>query len=92
MFIGKGDSSKLEDEERKTLDHLRRMVETGHLVAFDEEETAVLVRALDWYAQWESVFRLGKSLRNTLALVGFFLGVWWAANEKIIAFIQGVGQ
>jgi len=87
MFLGKGDTSKLEDDEQRTLAHIRRMVETGHLVSLNAEQTEVALRAIDWYGQWESVFRLGKSLRNTLLLIGFFLGLWWATNEKIAAWI-----
>ena len=91
MFLGRGDTSKLEEDEQRTLAHLRRMVETGHLVTLNAEQTEVALRAIDWYGQWESVFRLGKSLRNTLMLVGFFLGIWWVSSEKIALFIEMMG-
>lgn len=91
MFLGRGDTSKLEEDEQRTLAHLRRMVETGHIVTLNAEQTEVVLRAIDWYGQWESVFRLGKSLRNTLMLIGFFLGVWWVSSEKIALFIEMMG-
>ena len=91
MFLGHGDTSKLEEDEQRTLAHLRRMVETGHLVTLNAEQTEVALRAIDWYGQWESVFRLGKSLRNTLMLVGFFLGIWWVSSEKIALFVEMMG-
>lgn len=91
MFLGRGDTSKLEEDEQRTLSHLRRMVETGHIVTLNAEQTEVALRAIDWYGQWESVFRLGKSLRNTLMLIGFFLGIWWVSSEKIALFIEMMG-
>ncbi len=91
MFLGRGDTSKLEEDEQRTLAHLRRMVETGHIVTLNAEQTEVALRAIDWYGQWESVFRLGKSLRNTLMLIGFFLGIWWVSSEKIALFIEMMG-
>lgn len=91
MFLGRGDTSKLEEDEQRTLAHLRRMVETGHIVSLNAEQTEVALRAIDWYGQWESVFRLGKSLRNTLMLIGFFLGIWWVSSEKIALFIEMMG-
>lgn len=91
MFVGRGDTSKLEEDEQRTLAHLRRMVETGHIVTLNAEQTEVALRAIDWYGQWESVFRLGKSLRNTLMLIGFFLGIWWVSSEKIALFIETMG-
>lgn len=91
MFLGRGDTSKLEEDEQRTLSHLRRMVETGHIVTLNAEQTEVALRAIDWYGQWESVFRLGKSLRNTLMLIGFFLGLWWMTNEKVALFIERLG-
>ena len=91
MFLGRGDTSKLGEDEQHTLAHLRRMVETGHIVTLNAEQTEVALRAIDWYGQWESVFRLGKSLRNTLMLIGFFLGLWWVSSEKIALFIEMMG-
>ena len=91
MFLGRGDTSKLEEDEQRTLAHLRRMVETGHIVTLNAEQTEVALRAIDWYGQWESVFRLGKSIRNTLMLIGFFLGLWWVSSEKIALFIEMMG-
>ena len=91
MFLGRGDTSKLDEDEQRTLAHIRRMVETGHLVPLSAEQTEVALRAIDWYGQWESVFRLGKSLRNTLILIGFFLGIWWVSSEKIALFIEMMG-
>lgn len=91
MLLGRGDTSKLEDAEKTTLAHLRRMVETGHLVALNAEQSEAALRALELYSQWESVTTLGKSIRNTLLLVGFFLGLWWASHEKIALWIATAG-
>lgn len=91
MFLGRGDTSKLEDDEKATLGHLRRMVETGHIVSLNADQSEVALRAIDWYSTWESAFRLGKSIRNVLILIGFFLGVWWATNDTIAQWIASAG-
>lgn len=80
MLWGKGDSSKLTEEERLTLGQLRRMVETGHIVALNADQTDLLVRALERYSDWESTFRTLKHVRNVLTLLGFFFGAWWLSG------------
>lgn len=90
MIWGKGDSSKLEIEEQKTLAHLRRMVETGHIQDLSIEQGDTLLRALDWYADWEGTFRTLRNVRNVLGLIGFFLVSWWASGGSPLGFISGL--
>lgn len=92
MFWGKGDSSKLQEGEVKTLADLRRMVETGHIVALTPEQSEMAIRALDWYEMWESTFKLIGSIRNTALLLGFLLTIWMATEGTILDFIKGLGK
>lgn len=91
MFWGKGDTSKLEAEELDTLSHLRRMEETGHIVALSPTQAAVALRALEFYTRFESAFRAMAMLRNTAGLVGFFLVAWWATEGWLFERIFGSG-
>lgn len=88
MLFGRGDTSKLTPEERATLEQLRRMQETGHIVILEAEKTAVLLRMVDSYSRWESVFELGRSIRNTALLIAGLLAVWWATEGAITDFIR----
>lgn len=90
MIWGKGDSSKLADEEKKTLGHLRRMVETGHIRELSTDQADTMLRALDWYSDWEGTFRTLKHVRNVLVLVGFFLTAVWASGGDPIKAIIGL--
>ncbi len=87
MFWGKGDTSKLEDREAQTLSDLRRMVETGHIVALTPEQSQLALRALDWYEMWESTFKLLGSIRNTAILLGFLIGLWWTTEGRVLDII-----
>jgi hypothetical protein len=88
MLWGKGDSSKLQDREVATLSDLRRMVETGHIVALTPDQSELALRALDFYGSFESSLRLMKSLRNGLVLAGFFITLWWATEGQIIDYLR----
>lgn len=90
MFLGKGDSSQLDEEEQKTLANLRRMIETGHIVALSPDQTKLALEMVDWFSQWRSVLRLGASMRNVGLLLAGLLSLWWAGKEQIIEFIRGV--
>lgn len=90
MFSGRGDSSKLNEEEKQTLDHLRRLGETGHIVHMNPDKTEVAIRAVDFYGRWEAVFALGRSIRNTGLLIGGLLALWWASQEGFTQFIRRV--
>jgi hypothetical protein len=90
MFLGRGDSSRLSEEEKKTLDHLRRLGETGHIVHLMAEKTEVAVRAIDFFGRWEAVFALGRSVRNTGLLIGGLLALWGASQEGFIEFVRRV--
>lgn len=88
MFWGKGDSSKLDDETQTTLAHLRRMEETGHIVALTHEQTQIALRAVSFYSQWESVLKLFTSFKNVALLVGALLGIYWVTEGWIIEVIR----
>lgn len=92
MLWGKGDSSKLDDEAQRTLGHLRRMVETGHLRELSYGQTETLLRALDWYSDWEGTFRTLRHVRNVLVLMGFFLTAVWASGGNPIRALVGLIQ
>lgn len=87
MFWGRGDSSKLAETEKATLDHLRRLVETEHIVALDHEQALIALRAIEFYSQWESVLRLLNSIKNIGLLVGALLALYWATNGAIAAWV-----
>lgn len=90
MLWGRGDSSKLGNDELTTLSHLRRMAETGHIVALTHDQSAVLLRALDWYTDWEGTFRTLRHIRNVLILSGFFFGGIWALGGDPIKTLIGL--
>ena len=88
MFWGKGDSSELDEETTQTLAHLRRMEETGHIVALTHEQTQVALRAVIFYGQWESVLRFFTSVKNVALLVGALLGIYWVSEGWIVDRIR----
>lgn len=90
MFWGSGDTSKLLEEEKKTLFQLRRMAETGHIVALDPKQTAVAIRAIEFYSRFESVFRLMESFKNIAMIVGFVLAVYWATEGAVVTWITDI--
>ena len=90
MLWGRGDTSKLEEAERQTLDHLRRMVETGHIVALSKDQGETLLRAIDRYTDWEGTFRTFKNVRNIVGLMGFFVVAWWASGGSPTQFFIGL--
>ena len=90
MFFGKGDSSKLNDDEQKVLSNLRRMVETGHIIALAPDQSVLAIEMIDWFMQWKSVLRLGASLRNVALLLTGLLTIWWVGQDWFIGFIQRV--
>jgi len=89
MFFGNGDSSRLNEAQAQTLSHLRRLGETGHLVTLNPQQSEIAVKALDFYAQWESLARLARSIRNTGLLVTGLLALWWLGQEQITRLVEG---
>lgn len=87
MFLGKGDSSKLTEGESQTLAHLRRLDETGHIVQWDYRKSETAYRAVTTYERCESLIHLGNSIRNTMILVTFFLGVYWFFGENVMSLL-----
>ena len=80
MLWGRGDSSRLEKHETQTLSDLRRMVETGHIIALTPDQSAAMLRALVWYEMWESTFKLLAGIRNMGVVFGGLLAIWWATG------------
>ena len=91
MFWGNGDSAKLTDEEKQTLDHLRRVVETGHLRSLSPKEVDLLMELIQFYSNWIGSFRLLNSVKNIGLLIGALLAIWWATEGAIIAWISSIG-
>lgn len=90
MFWGKGDTSKLEEPEKDTLSHLRRLEETGHILTLSATKAEVAIRAVDWWDNWESVVKLMSSLKNISLLVGALLAIYWATSGWVVSFIARV--
>lgn len=94
MFLGQGDTSKLEDTEQMTLAHLRRMIETGHLIALNPKESEVAIRAITFYGRWESAISVIQSMRNILILVAGGIAFWWATGGAnfVVDFIRNAAR
>jgi len=90
MFWGKGDSAKLTEEEKVTLDDLRRLAETGHIVGLSPEQTEVAVAAINSYAMVRSAWALVIGFRNALVIAAALLGFWWVGHDAVVAFIESV--
>ncbi len=90
MFWGKGDSSKLVASEQKTLAELRRLVETGHIIALTPEQSAAAVDAINFYSMMRSVGPLFVGARNILLFLGSLIAIWWAGHDAIVSFILAV--
>jgi hypothetical protein len=92
MFWGNGDSSKLSPEERATLDQLRRLVESGHLIALSPEQTKVALAAINFYGALTATTGFVVGVRNTLYWVAGLAGVWWVSKDTLITFIQTIAS
>ena len=92
MLWGVGDSAKLNDDERRTLDHLRRMVETGHIVSLTPAESRLAQNALSWYAKFIAFGQILQSVRNVGLLIGVLLGLWWASEGALAEWVRNVNQ
>lgn len=90
MFWGKGDSSKLTAKEQATLTELRRLCETGHIIALTPEQTAVAISAINFYASVQSAASLFAMFRNVLIFTGSLLAIWWAGHDAVTTFIAQV--
>lgn len=88
MFWGGGDSSKLTMEERKTLEELRRLVETGHIIALTPEQATMAVSALKFYAAVTATSGMLAGMRNVFVWIGGALAIWWGFKDAINAYIK----
>lgn len=90
MFWGKGDSSKLGESEQETLSELRRLVETGHIIALTPEQAATAVDAINFYATVRAVGPLFVAVRNVLLFLGSLIVMWWAGHDAVANFIAAI--
>lgn len=92
MWWGRGDTSRLDEKTKDTLDHLRRLEETGHILTLDERSALVAARAVDFYGQWESALKLAASVKNVAILVGALLAIYWATEGWIFHKIMEISR
>lgn len=92
MIWGKGDRSGLDDETLETLNQLHRLVESGHIIALNDTQAAVLLRAIRSYADWEGTLRTLSHIRNVMGLMAFFFVSWWVTDGKPIEALLGLLQ
>lgn len=90
MFWGNGDTSKLVATEQKTLAELRRLVETGHIIALTPQQSATAVDAINFYSTVRAVGPLLVAVRNILLFLGSMIGIWWVCHDAVVKFIQSV--
>jgi hypothetical protein len=88
MLWGVGDSSKLSAEEKRTLEELRRLSETGHIVGLTPEQSKVALAAINFYAGVTATSGLLAGARNVLMFIGSICLMWWAARDVIVEFIK----
>lgn len=88
MWWGDGDTSKLTEHERKTLNELRRLVETGHLVGLSPEQTKVALAAVTFYQNMTAATGLIAGARNVALFVGSLFVMYWAAQETIVSALK----
>lgn len=93
MWWGRGDTARLDEDVKRTLEHLRRLDETGHLTALDARRAIVAARAVEFYSQWESALKLANSVKNVALLVGALLAIYWATEgwivHKVVEIVTG---
>jgi hypothetical protein len=88
MFWGKGDSSKLTPEERQVLEYLRRLEETGHIVALTPENTQVALAAVRFFAAVTATSGVLAGARNVMLWIGGLLVMFWTMRDTIVQFIK----
>jgi hypothetical protein len=76
--------------EQKTLAELRRLVETGHIIALTPEQSATAVDAINFYSMVRAVGPLLVGVRNILLFLGSLIAIWWAGHDAIVDFILTV--
>ena len=88
MFTGHGDSSKLTEDERKTWDDLRRLMETGHVVGLSGEQTDMAIEAIRVYGSLKAATSVFSSIRNVSILLIASLLAGWTFWDKAIAALR----
>jgi hypothetical protein len=92
MFWGKGDSSKLGPEERAELEKLRRLVETGHLVALSPEQTDIALAAIKFYGNVTATSGILAGAKNVGLWIAGLVMFWWVSRDAVVTFIQAVAK
>lgn len=90
MFWGNGDSSKLTQEERETLDQLRRLVESGHIVSLSAEQTKVALAAIQFYSTVTATTGLLVGARNVGYWIAGLVAFWWVSKDAVISFVKAI--
>ena len=88
MFWGIGDSSKLQPEERQTLDALRRLGETGHIIGLTPDQSKVAIAAIQFYSSITATSGIIAGARNVLLFLGSLCVMWWAVKDFAVTFIK----
>lgn len=90
MFTGHGDSSKLTEDERKTWDDLRRLMETGHVVGLSSEQTDMAIEAIRVYGSLKAATGVFNSIRNVSILLLASLVAGWTFWDNFVAFLRSL--
>lgn len=88
MFWGDGDTSRLGPAEQKTLQHLRRMGETGHIRGLSPKESEIALEAINFYATVRSARNFLVAMRNVLIFAGGLIAIWWAMQDGLVDILQ----
>jgi hypothetical protein len=88
MFWGHGDSSKLSSDERVELDKLRRLVESGHLMALSPDQTKIALAAINFYGTVTATSGLLVGIRNVFYWVAGFAAFWWMSKDAVVTFLK----
>lgn len=88
MLWGIGDSSKLSPDEKKTLEELRRLSETGHIVGLTPEQSKMAIAAINFYAGVTATSGILAGARNVLMFIGSIFIMWWAAKDFVVEVIK----
>lgn len=88
MFWGNGDSSKLTPEARATLEELRRLVESGHIVGLSPDQSKQALNAINFYSAITATSGLLAGIRNVAYWVAGLGIFWWTSKDVVVAFLK----
>lgn len=90
MFWGNGDSGKLGPQERAELERLRRLVESGHIVALSPEQTAIALAAIKFYGNISATTGVLAGTRNVSIWIAGMIAVWWTSKDAVVEFVRSI--